>query len=97
MLNHKHILVNATIKNPINDTAYIEKWFERLVEAVDMKILIPPKVVYCDTSGNEGVTGIVCIETSHSSIHIWSKAEVPFLNYFGESVKKILLIKFRIC
>ena len=44
-----------------------------------MKILIPPVAKYCETVGNEGTTGTVVIETSHSSIHIWHKEPVPYI------------------
>lgn len=49
----------------------LSEWLAGLVASVGMKVLIPPNCVRCDTPGNEGVTGIVCLETSHASIHIW--------------------------
>lgn len=71
---HKHILVTGYTQNaPQKDyIMFLEKWFEELVDDVKMNILIPPKCVWCDTDGNEGITGLVCIDTSHSSIHFWS-------------------------
>jgi len=36
-----------------------------------MQVLVEPKCVWCDDEGNEGVTGMVGITTSHSSIHFW--------------------------
>lgn len=36
-----------------------------------MKVLMNPHCVWCDDEGNEGVTGVVGITTSHSSIHFW--------------------------
>lgn len=80
-LNHKHIIITAAIKKPLNEASEVEDWLRRVVDAVDMKILIEPKAIKCDTKGNEGVTGIVCIETSHASIHIWSECDVPFLKF----------------
>ena len=80
-LNHKHIMVYATVKNPPTDTDLMKDWFIRLVEAVDMKVVIPPQVVNLRTPGNEGITGVVTIETSHSSIHVWECAPVAFLNF----------------
>lgn len=72
-LDHKHMLVFAYVQKPPKVVEHLEDWFRRLVEAVNMKVLIDPKCVYCDTPGNEGITGIVCIETSHASIHFWEK------------------------
>ena len=60
---HKHLLINATVKNPIIDAKLCEKWFRDLVDLIDMKVLVEPKAVYCNTDGNEGVTGTVVIET----------------------------------
>lgn len=79
---HKHILVTGYIPfAPGKDyLPYLRKWFTRLVEAVDMKVLIPPKCVWCPTEGNEGVTGLVCIETSHSSIHFWD-GPAPYFKF----------------
>ena len=52
-----------------------------------MKILIHPEVVYCKDDGNEGLTGIVGLTTSHASFHIWSEVEKPFINFDVYSCK----------
>ncbi len=77
--NHKHMVLNASVRRPIIDENGCKNWLEKLVEIIDMKILIPPVAKYCDTFGNEGVTGTVVIETSHSSIHIWHKEQIPYI------------------
>ena len=69
--NHKHMILNATVRNPIVSEESCRNWLKKLVEIIDMKILIEPVAKYCDTCGNEGVTGTVVIETSHSSIRNW--------------------------
>lgn len=71
---HRHILVTGyLVEAPQAEyVAFLEDWFKRLVEAVDMKVLINPICVWCDDEGNEGVTGMVGITTSHSTIHFWS-------------------------
>ena len=71
---NKHVLVTGYIAEaPGPEYVYtLQDWFNRLVEAVDMKVLIDPICVWCNDEGNEGVTGIVGITTSHSSIHFWS-------------------------
>ena len=70
---HKHLLLTGYLTAPltVDDASKVEDWFVRLVDAVNMNILIRPKVVWCETDGNEGLTGIVCIDTSHSSCHFW--------------------------
>jgi len=75
-----HIIITATnLKNVPKTPEIIIDWLNRLVKTVNMEILIPPKAVRCDDLGNEGVTGIVCIKTSHASIHVWDSGENPFL------------------
>mgnify|MGYP002654515328 FL=1 len=71
---NKHILVTGYLKEApqAEYVTFLEDWFKRLVEAVDMKVLIDPICVWCNDEGNEGVTGMVGITTSHSSIHFWS-------------------------
>lgn len=80
-LNHKHVIVTAFLKNPPRTAELVETWLTKLVDLVDMKILFGPHVTRCDTEGNEGVTGIVCIETSHASAHIWDTLDEPFMKF----------------
>ena len=77
--NHKHMIINAHVRHPIVTAESCENWLRKLVEIIDMKILIEPVAKFCDTEGNEGVTGTVVIETSHASIHVWHKAERPYI------------------
>lgn len=80
-LDHKQIIVKAAVRVPPRSEQQIIDWLRRLVAAVDMKVVIGPFAQYVDTVGNEGVTGVVCIETSHSSIHVWDQADVPFIQF----------------
>lgn len=78
-LNHKHIIVTASgLASPPRTPAQVERWLTDLVAKVDMKVLMGPYALRCETDGNEGVTGIVCIETSHASIHVWDTGCIPF-------------------
>lgn len=81
MLDHQSILVSGHIRNPISDPKAIERWLTELVSLIGMKILIPAQAVYCNVEGNEGATGIVCLETSHAAIHIWEKVSEPFVKF----------------
>ena len=77
--NHKHMILNALVRSPIVTEESCKNWLRKLVEIIDMKILIEPVAKFCDTEGNEGVTGTVVIETSHASIHVWHKEEQPVI------------------
>ena|SRR5271154_1330916 len=84
---HKHLLISGTvkllpnkmIKEPqmakfaLNVENVVEKWLDDLVNLVKMRIFIPARARYCSTYGNEGVTGIISLETSHASIHFWDQ------------------------
>jgi S-adenosylmethionine/arginine decarboxylase-like enzyme len=65
------MLIRADINQPNILPDRLSQWLDELVAAVGMKVLIPSQCVRCETPGNEGVTGIVCLETSHASIHVW--------------------------
>lgn len=59
------------INNPPKDTKKLELWMLNVIYALDMKPLINPQAVYCNTNGNEGMTCICAIETSHMVMHTW--------------------------
>ncbi len=83
LLFHTHLLVKADVLDPPITTTELNNWFVRLVDAVNMRVFIPPQSKICTEPGNEGITGIVAIETSHSSVHIWtSPPGIPALFQF---------------
>lgn len=51
----------------------LNQWLTELVSDIGMKICIPPRSRYVDVPGNRGVTGLVGIETSHCSCHVWDE------------------------
>lgn len=73
MIPHKHLLVRAQIKNHISNTDQISDWISKLVETIQMKILHGPVSVYCDKTGNRGITAFAIIETSHIVLHTWDE------------------------
>jgi S-adenosylmethionine/arginine decarboxylase-like enzyme len=79
MLQHKHLLLKATIANPISDTNQISSWISNLVDTIQMKILHGPVAVYCDKAGNQGVTAFAIIETSHIVLHTWDEQSPAML------------------
>lgn len=53
----------------------------RLVERIDMKIIQGPFASYVDKPGNEGLTAIVMIETSHIAFHIWDQQDPSLVQF----------------
>ena len=70
---HKHFIVRAEVKNPPkeNDERRLVNWMRYLIQDIDMKLLFGPIARYVDVEGNEGLTAIAMIETSHIAMHIW--------------------------
>ena len=75
---HKHLIIRAEVNHPITSERELRKWLRNLVKKIDMKIIKGPYAAYVSKEGNRGLTGIVMIETSHISIHIWDE-ESPAL------------------
>ena len=89
---HKHLLVTGYTYDVMgrDHIGFLRDWFERLVDKVGMEVLISPQIVYCEDPTNEGITGIVCITTSHATIHQWLKQE-PFYKFDLYSCKEYLI------
>ena len=83
MAIHKHLLIRAEVKKPIIDPAAAEEWLRKVVDSIGMVITEHggPHVDYVDKPDNCGIAGIVMIETSHCSLHIWDKADPPLLQF----------------
>jgi len=70
---HKHLIIRAEVNRPIKNEREIRKWLRNLVKKIDMNIIKGPYAAYVSKEGNRGLTGVVMIETSHISIHIWDE------------------------
>lgn len=40
-----------------------------------MKVLMGPYAVYSDMVGNQGLTAVTIIETSHIALHVWDEVD----------------------
>ena len=81
MLFHKHLLVNAKVINPMQSEDEAIAFLDTLVERINMKKIKGPFAHYVDAPGNEGLTAIVMIETSHIAFHIWDKPNPSMLQF----------------
>ena len=75
ILEHKHLIVRAELNNPPKCTSAIDLWMASLVEQIGMKILMGPYSVYSNMVGNQGLTAVTIIETSHIAMHVWDDVE----------------------
>ena len=74
MPEHKHLIIRATVYEPITSEKELKKWLRDLVKIIKMKTIKGPYAAYVSKEGNCGATGIVMIETSHIAIHIWDES-----------------------
>ena len=75
LLEHKHLIIRVEVNNPPTDEAWLHNWLNTLVEKIGMKVCRGPITAYVDMPGNEGLTGVVVIETSHIAIHVWDAVD----------------------
>jgi len=80
-LDHKHLIIDASVRKPPTDTKVVIEWLKRVVDSAKMKLVLGPFAHYCTAEGNKGIAGICAIETSHSSIHVWDQEEVPYIRF----------------
>lgn len=75
MLKHRHLIIRAEVQNTPdkNSLQYMNNWFAKLIQDIDMKILNGPHLLYCEMPGNQGFTGVCIIETSHIALHTWDE------------------------
>ena len=75
VLEHKHLIVRAELSRPPQDPLYITEWLKTLVDRIGMKVLMGPYSVYSPMVGNQGLTAVVIIETSHIALHVWDECD----------------------
>jgi len=78
---HKHFILRAEVKHPPGEKAKqrIWNWMFFLIKDIGMKIMFGPEVRYVTKEGNEGLTAVAIIETSHVALHVWDKQDPPLL------------------
>lgn len=81
MIQHKHLVLNATINNPIVEETKARLFLSRLVRDIEMKIVAGPFAYYVEAEGNRGMTASVMIETSHIAYHIWDEKDPAELKF----------------
>ena len=80
--DHQHLLVKGKMLNPPKTVEELNDWLTRLVKKVRMEVLHGPfSVRVDDVPGNEGITGVVVLATSHSSIHVWDALEIAEFHF----------------
>jgi S-adenosylmethionine/arginine decarboxylase-like enzyme len=75
ILEHKHLIIRAELKNPPKCAEAIQDWMKILVDKIGMKILMGPYAIYSDMVGNQGLTAVTIIETSHIAMHVWDEVD----------------------
>lgn len=89
--DHIHFLATVTLDKPRFTEQSVADWLIRLVRAVEMEVLSGPHVSVCNDPGNEGITGVIVLSTSHSSIHVWDQLVEPYAKLDLYSCKRFAL------
>jgi len=61
------------VKNPIKNVKDNDRFVKELAKLIDMRIISGPHSVYIHDKGNEGVSSVSIIKTSHICVHSWDK------------------------
>jgi S-adenosylmethionine/arginine decarboxylase-like enzyme len=75
ILEHKHLIVRAEVRNPPKDTKNMEAWMSNMVHSIGMQELAAPRAIYSDMVGNRGLTCDVILNTSNAVIHTWDEVD----------------------
>ena len=70
--SHQHLIVNARVGRDAVDVNDCRKWLDDLILLIGMRILVPSHCVQDQEPGNEGITGVVVLTTSHAVFHYWA-------------------------
>lgn len=73
ILQHKHLIVKAELLDPPYLPHEVRSWMKKLVDKINMNVMMGPYAAYCDMPGNRGLTGVAVIETSHIALHVWDE------------------------
>lgn len=67
-------MIDAKFKSTpvVSDIPKIEDWCDRLVKKLNMEVFFPSVVKYDSTIGNEGISLIGMLTTSHFSAHFFN-------------------------
>lgn len=79
MIQHKHLIIRANVANPPKNVTWASEWLEALIEKIGMKLLRGPIGAYVTAPGNQGLTMVAVIETSHIAMHVWDEENPALL------------------
>ena len=88
MVNHLHLLLRAECERSPGPGDEQKIYFRviKLIHEIGMEIFMEPKVKYMPDLGNEGLTYIAGLETSHTSGHFWDKPDQSIMKYPGSTL-----------
>lgn len=69
---HLHLIVNAYTSRDAVDMDDCREWLDGLIPRIGMRILMSAHCVQDYELGNEGITGVVILTTSHAAFHYWA-------------------------
>jgi S-adenosylmethionine/arginine decarboxylase-like enzyme len=70
MLKHIHLLIQGTVTDQLTESS-LQTLILTIIDKIDMEILGGPFIYRSEVIGNEGLTAITAITTSHIVVHTW--------------------------
>jgi S-adenosylmethionine/arginine decarboxylase-like enzyme len=74
--------------NPISSVEENDKFVHQIAKLLDMNIISGPHSTYIKDKGNEGVSSVTIIKTSHICVHSWDKVAPGVIHLDIFSCKK---------
>lgn len=85
---HRQVIIRASVSRPPNDANRLSEWTKEVIEAVGMKVMHGPHVVYDTSVGNRGFTALAILNFSHVSIHCWDEESPALIEFDLFSCKR---------
>lgn len=98
-INHLHMIVRC---EGMKSTPKEADWLlalhmEVLVHNIGMKVAIPAQTKWVDTPGNEGMTAILGLETSHMAVHEWCNPDEHNRSNMDPHAKTLIQLDLYTC
>jgi len=94
-LVHKHLIIRAEVERAPSSELWAINWLKEIVDKLNMKVCAGPIAKYVEMPGNQGLTAVVIIETSHIAIHCWDEPNPNLIQFdvysCGEFDPKVIL------
>ena len=87
-LVHKHLLIKAEVKKPLQTEEEVITWMTSLINKINMNILAGPYASKVSKKGIKGISGVCLIDLYQISIHTWDEKQPALIQLDVYSCKE---------